>query len=98
TYTAALVTNTAVPVWHEARGILAVVFASGAAASAGAGACALTPASHAGPARRLAAGGAVAELAAIQIMEHRLGKLGEPYHQGAPRTLTRIGKALTALG
>src|SRR4051794_35011715 len=36
TYTGALVANTAVPVWHEARGLLPVVFASGAAASAGA--------------------------------------------------------------
>src|SRR5207248_2417872 len=36
TYTAALLTNTAIPVWHEARGVLAFVFAGGSAASAGA--------------------------------------------------------------
>ena len=35
TYTAALVANTAVPVWHEARWTLPFVFAAGAAASAG---------------------------------------------------------------
>ena len=98
TYTAALVTNTSVPVWHEARGFIAVVFASGAAASAGAAACAVTPQSHAGPARRLAIGGAVAELSTIQLMERRLGELGEPYHHGAGGRFTRIGKALTAAG
>ncbi|HKV68796.1 MAG TPA: NrfD/PsrC family molybdoenzyme membrane anchor subunit, partial [Gaiellales bacterium] len=36
TYTAVLVADTAVPVWHEARRELPLVFASGAAASAGA--------------------------------------------------------------
>ena len=35
TYTAALVANTSVPVWHEARWTLPLVFAAGAAASAG---------------------------------------------------------------
>jgi hypothetical protein len=38
TYTAALLSNTAVPVWHEARGLLPFVFAGSAAASAGAAA------------------------------------------------------------
>ena len=36
TYTAALLANTAVPVWHEARWELPFVFGSGAALSAGA--------------------------------------------------------------
>ncbi len=64
TYTAALVANTAVPVWHEARRTLPFLFGSGAALSAGAGAVALTPTAAAAPARRLALGAAVAELAA----------------------------------
>ncbi|HEY7077194.1 MAG TPA: NrfD/PsrC family molybdoenzyme membrane anchor subunit, partial [Solirubrobacteraceae bacterium] len=34
TYTAALIANTAVPVWHEARHLLPPLFAAGAAASA----------------------------------------------------------------
>ena len=65
TYTAALIANTAVPVWHEARRELPFVFAAGAAASAGAAATvAHARPRDAGPARRLAVGGAVAELAA----------------------------------
>src|SRR6185437_4478087 len=54
TYTAALVANTAVPVWHEARRILPFVFGSGAALSAGAATVIITPPEHAAAARRLA--------------------------------------------
>ncbi len=93
TYTAALVSNTAVPVWHQARGLLPVVFASGAAASAGAAGVALTAPRHAGAARRLAIGGAVAELVSKEIMEKQLGELGEPYEQGAPKVSSRVAQA-----
>ena len=43
TYTAALITDTAVPVWHQARWPLPFVFGSGAALTAGAAAVAVTP-------------------------------------------------------
>jgi hypothetical protein len=98
TYTATLIANTAVPVWHEARHALPFVFAAGAATSAGAAATALTPAEWAGPARRLAIGGAVAELVATTVMERRLGELGEPYHHGAAGRFNRLSKALSAAG
>jgi Polysulphide reductase, NrfD len=98
TYTAALLTNTSIPIWHESRGRLAPVFAAGAATSAGALALAATPASHAAPARRLAVGGAVAEIAGILVMERHLGEVGRPYHEGGPGTLARAGKASTILG
>src|SRR2546421_5257712 len=73
TYTAALIANTAVPAWHEARRELPFVFAAGAALSAGAAAVITTPPSQAGPARRLAIAGAAIELAAEELMERRLG-------------------------
>ena len=98
TYTAALVTNTSVPVWHEARGVLAFVFGSGAAASAGAAAVAATPVAHGAPARRLAVGGAIAEIALTELMERRLGEVGESYRTGVAGTLTRAGKGLLAAG
>src|SRR4051812_49780311 len=60
TYTATLIANTAVPVWHEARRELPFVFGSGAVATAGAVATLVTPAPHAAPARRMLIGGAVA--------------------------------------
>ena len=82
TYTAALLANTAVPIWHEARWTLPFVFASGAAMSAGSVAVIATPVEHAAPARRLAIGAAVFEAASSELMHRRLGPLGEPYRHG----------------
>jgi hypothetical protein len=99
TYTAALVANTAVPVWHEARRELPFVFAGSAAASAGAAAAVATPPAQAGPARRLAIAGALLELAATKAMETRLGPLlGEPYRQGAAGRFTRLAKGCSVAG
>jgi hypothetical protein len=98
TYTGALVADTAVPVWHEAGRELPFVFAGSAAASAGAAAVLLTPPADAGPARRLVLSGALLELGAAQVMERRLGELGEPYHQGPAGRLARLAKACTAAG
>jgi hypothetical protein len=98
TYTGTLVADTAVPVWHEAGRELPFLFAGSAAASAGAAAVLLTPPEDAGPARRLVLSGALLELGAAQAMEHRLGELGEPYHQGPAGRLARLAKACTATG
>ncbi len=98
TYTAALIANTAVPIWHEAYRHLPVIFGAGAAASAGAAATILTPPRHAGPARRLAVMGSLAELVAVQTMEHRLGELADPYHGPDVELLTRSARVLTAAG
>ena len=98
TYTATLVSDTAVPAWHEGRHELPFVFAGGAASSAGAAAAILTPTDHSGPARRLALGGAALKTVALQVMERRLGFLAEPYTQGVSGTLTRASKACTAAG
>jgi hypothetical protein len=98
TYTAVLVADTAVPVWHEAGRELPFVFAGSAAASAGAAACLLVPPADAGPARRLAVGGAAVELAATAVMERRLGELGEPYRLEPARRLARLAKGLSVAG
>ena len=99
TYTAALLANTAVPVWHEARRELPFVFAGSAAASAGAAAAIATSPPQAGAARRLAIAGALMELAATKAMEMRLGQLlGEPYRQGAAGRFTRLAKGCTGAG
>ncbi|MEA2383321.1 MAG: hypothetical protein QOH72_3292 [Solirubrobacteraceae bacterium] len=98
TYTAALVANTAVPVWHEARATLPFVFAASGATSAGAAALLTTPSEHAAPARRLAVAGAAATALALEIMERRLGDLAEPYETGAAGRLKRAAEALTLSG
>jgi len=99
TYTAALVADSVVPAWHEARRELPFVFAGGSAASAGGAVAALTPSRAAGPARRLAIVGGALELAATKAMEDGLGELvGEPYRTGLGGTLSKGAKAATAAG
>jgi formate-dependent nitrite reductase membrane component NrfD len=98
TYTGVLLANTAVPVWHEARRELPFLFAAGAAASAGAAATAITPAAHAGPARRLAVGAAIAEMAIDRAMHRRLGPLAATYESGPPARWHRAAVTLLTAG
>jgi hypothetical protein len=99
TYTAALIANTAVPVWHEARAELPVVFAAGGAASAGAAAMLATPVRHAAPARRLTLAGAAVEVAAVELMRQRLPEpVRRPYHEGPAHVLGRAACTLTLAG
>jgi hypothetical protein len=98
TYTAALIADTAIPVWHEARRELPFVFAAGAALSAGAAVVAITPVQDAAPARRLALAGAVLELVTEKVMEKRLGEQGEPYEQGLPHRLSQATQACLVAG
>ena len=83
TYTAVLMADTAIPVWHEARGELPFVFAAGAAMSAGS---AMALIGGGGPARRLALVGAAGELAATTVMQRRLGRVGRALPRGRRRS------------
>ena len=96
TYTAVLISDTAVPIWHQAYTSLPFVFAGSAMASAGAAAVMVTPPAHAGLARRVAIGGVLAEVGAAQVMEQRLGELAEPYHDshGAAGRFAKLAKGL----
>jgi DMSO reductase anchor subunit len=99
TYTAVLITDTSVPVWHEARRELPLVFAASSAASAGAAAVIVTSATDAGPARRLALGGALAELASMELMKRRLGLLlAEAYQREAAGRFDKLSKVCTGVG
>jgi len=98
TYSAALVSNTAIPVWHQAHRMLPFVFGSGAALSAGAATVALTPPAAAAPARRLALAGAAVGAVASELMERRLGDQGEPYEQGAAAMFRRVSRVAGAAG
>jgi formate-dependent nitrite reductase membrane component NrfD len=97
-YTANLISNTAVPVWHEARNELPYLFGSSALASAGAAAVMAVRPEDAGPARRLTLGGVVVENALMLAMERRLGMLGEPYRQGEAGRYGKVAKACTLGG
>jgi len=98
TYTAALLSQTAVPGWNAVRGELPFVFA-GSAAAAGGGLCmALTPPVEAAPARMFAATGAAGELVASRVMERRLGLEREVYEHGRAGRYRRGSELLTVAG
>jgi formate-dependent nitrite reductase membrane component NrfD len=97
-YTAVLLADTATPSWRDARGALPFVFVSSAAAAAGGMAMVTTAPVHAGPARRLAAAGAVFELAASTRMERTMGLSAQPLHHGRAGRYTSAARALTAVG
>ena len=98
TYTAALVANTSVPVWHEGRRELPFAFAGGSAMAAG-GAAALLAPSEAGPARRLAILGAVTEVVAMEYSKRSMGELlAEPYKTGQAGKLGKATIACAAAG
>jgi formate-dependent nitrite reductase membrane component NrfD len=98
TYTAALVADTAVPAWHEARHHLPFVFGASAVASAGAVAAACTPQRYAAPARTLMATAAALEVGITQAMERRLGGLASAYSEGTAGTFGTAATALNATG
>ena len=98
TYTGVLVADTAVPVWHEGRRELPWIFAASASASAGAAASMFVHPRDAGPARRLAVAGVLAEGALMQAMELRLGKVGEVYRQGEADKFSWAAKGLAVAG
>ncbi|HEU5243847.1 MAG TPA: NrfD/PsrC family molybdoenzyme membrane anchor subunit [Gaiellaceae bacterium] len=98
TYTGVLIADTAVPVWHDGRQELPWIFGASAAATAGAASAIFVPPGDAGPARRLAVAGVLAEGALMQAMERRLGKVGEVYREGAAEKLSRAAKGLSLAG
>jgi formate-dependent nitrite reductase membrane component NrfD len=99
TYTGGLIADSVIPVWHDARQELPLMFGASGAAAAGGAAALFTPTAFAGPARRLAIGGALVELATHKAMEKRIGTLtAEPYHRGTADRYTKLGTTLTAAG
>ena len=98
TYTAVLVSDTAVPAWHGGYREMPFLFA-GSAASAGAGLGLLTaPLSESEPARRLGVAGALVEVAASRVMRKRMGLPAETYEQGKAGRLTRLAEGLAIGG
>jgi hypothetical protein len=97
-YTAALISNTAVPAWHDGYPEMPFVFVgSGAMAAGGLGLLA-APAGETAPARNLALLGAAMETAAFERMEHRIGMVAEPYSEGRGGKYVKAGKALALAG
>ncbi|HEX2393538.1 MAG TPA: NrfD/PsrC family molybdoenzyme membrane anchor subunit [Solirubrobacterales bacterium] len=98
TYTASLITNSAIPAWSEARWEMPFVFASSATASAAGAALLTVPDDEAEPARALAISAVVFEEAATAVMHKRLGPLADAYKQGAAGRFGHASRALSAAG
>jgi hypothetical protein len=97
-YTAVLLTDTATPTWHAAHRHLPFVFVGSACAASGGLGMIGAPVAEAGPARRLALGGALLELAVEHKMEQAMGITAEPLHSGHAGQLMRASKLLTVGG
>ncbi|MFD2420698.1 NrfD/PsrC family molybdoenzyme membrane anchor subunit [Amycolatopsis pigmentata] len=97
-YTGALVSDTAVPAWHDGYREMPYVFVgSGATAAGGLGLIA-APDGEATAARNLALFGTTLELGAFKRMEQRLGMVAEPYRRGKGGKYVRAAEVLSLAG
>jgi hypothetical protein len=92
TYTAALISDTAVPTWHGAFRQMPYLFAASSFAAAGGLATAVVPPIESGPAQVLALGGALADVAVERLMHRRLGTAAEPLERGRAGRLMRLAR------
>ncbi len=97
-YTGGLLSDTAVPAWHDAFRELPFLFVSSAAAGGAGFALAAGPARELGPARRLAAVAAVGDVVASRAMERRGGTSAEPYRTGRAGSYMRAARMLALAG
>ncbi len=97
-YTAVLLSHTAVPAWNEAHRQLPFVFTGSAAASGAGLGMVCAPVGQAGPGLRLGVLGAAAELVASRLVERRLGVVAQAYTTGRAHTLRTWAERLTVVG
>jgi hypothetical protein len=97
-YTAALISDTAVPAWHDGYPEMPFVFTGSAAMAAGGLGLLAAPADESGPARNLAWLGQVMEMVAFERMTRRIGMVAEPYRAGRGGAYIRAGQVLGAVG
>jgi Polysulphide reductase, NrfD len=95
-YTGVLISDTAVPAWHDAHRVMPFLFtASAATAAAGLGLACAGP-GEAGPMSRLAVTGAVGDLIADRMLERELESV--VYKAYDSSTLLKASKVLSAAG
>ena len=90
--------DTATPAWHASHRELPLLFASSAAMAAGGLGMMGTSVAEAGPARRLAIGAVLIDLAAERRMERSMGISAETLRRGKASRLMDASRALTVGG
>jgi formate-dependent nitrite reductase membrane component NrfD len=98
TYTAALLTDTAVPAWHDGHREMPYLFAGSAATAAGGLGMLAVGQPAAAQAVRFAVLGSAAELTAKSMLLQRLGDAARPYRSGRAGQLMEIAEVLTTAG
>lgn len=98
-YTAALISNTAVPAWHEGHKTMPFLFVASAASAGGGLGLAAAPLSENAPALRMGVLGASAEMVLTKVMEHQVNEEArKSYHEGKAKWFLHAAEALTAVG
>jgi formate-dependent nitrite reductase membrane component NrfD len=98
-YTAALISDTAVPAWHEGHREMPFVFVSSAASAAGGAGLVLATLEDSAPARRLAVTGGALEIGLSRLMRRRMHPdVSRAYDSGKASRYLRASEALTLAG
>lgn len=98
TYTAALISDTAVPAWHDAHKEMPFVFAASAVTSAAGLGLLAAPVRECAPVRVLGAFGGAAELATERLMEARMGLAKEAFEEGKAERFRKGARAALVAG
>ena len=98
TYTAALISDTAVPAWHDGYREMPFVFASSALAAAAGLGLLVAPTEEATPLIPLAVGAGLGEMGLTKLMQARMGIVKETYEKGRAGKYLRAAEGLTAGG
>jgi hypothetical protein len=98
-YTAVLLSDTAVPAWHEARAVMPFLFISSAASAAAGLGLIIAADGETGPVCQLAVAGAAGELVAEELMVRRMDPtVRRGYERGRAHALLTASKALAVAG
>lgn len=97
-YTGALVSDTAVPAWHDAYREMPFLFVSSGAAGAAGLSLIAAPLHETAPIRRVALAAIAGDAISSRLLEQRLGMVAEPYKTGTGGKYMRAARALTLGG
>jgi formate-dependent nitrite reductase membrane component NrfD len=99
TYTAALISDTAVPAWHDAYRDMPFLYAASAASAAAGWGMLSAPLQESSSMRRLGIAAGLAELGGLEAMKRRMGIAAEAYRESTKaHRYERAARVATGLG
>jgi formate-dependent nitrite reductase membrane component NrfD len=98
TYTAALISNTAVPAWHDGYEFMPFIFVSSAATAASGLGLLGAPVSETDPLVALGVAAGLTELALSKVHEQKIGIVKEAYHEGKAKKYMKAAEVLAVGG